>query len=148
MSAPAAARGRAADERGQVTVLVVGFFLVVATLVAVVVDASAAYLQRQRLANLADGAALAAADAVDLDTLYAQGVGESLPLSDAAAQQQVGAYLARAATDVEGLDWTVSATGDEVTVQVSGMLDLPLGVPGVADSVRVTATGAAQASLG
>ena len=139
---------RSADERGQVTVLVVGFFFVVATLVAVVVDASAAYLQRQRLANLADGAALAAADAVDLDALYADGVGQSVILSDAAARQQVTDYLAVAGADVVGLRWTVAATGDEVQVQVSGMLELPLGVPGVAQEIRVTAAGAAQAALG
>ena len=136
------------DERGQVTVLVIGFFLVVATLVAVVVDASAAYLQRQRLSNLADGAALAAADAVDLDALYADGVGDSLPLSSTAARQQVADYLAVAAVDVQGLQWRVTAAGDEVEVQVSGLLDLPLGVPGVAQRVRVTGEGAAQATLG
>ena len=136
------------DERGQVTVLVIGFFLVVATLVAVVVDASAAYLQRQRLSNLADGAALAAADAVDLDALYADGVGDSLPLSTTAAHQQVADYLAVAAADVQGLQWRVTATDDEVEVQVSGLLDLPLGVPGVAQRVRVTGEGAAQATLG
>ena len=147
MNRPSRSRRRD-DERGQVTVLVVGFFVVVATLVAVVVDASAAYLQRQRLSNLADGAALAAADAVDLAALYADGVGASLPLSDAAARQQVADYLGVAGADVEGLAWTVGTTADQVEVQVSGMLDLPLGVPGVATRIRVTATGAAQASLG
>ena len=57
-------------------------------------------------------------------------------------------YLAVAGTDVVGLRWTVAATGDEVQVQVSGMLELPRGVPGVAQEIRVTAAGAAQAALG
>ena len=147
MSVRQVRRQRARDEQGQVTVLVIGFFLIVATLIGVVVDASAAYLQRQRLANLADGAALAAADAVDLQTLYAQGVGDSLALSGAAAEQQVGAYLTAAGADVPALRWSVAVEGDEVVVRVSGRLDLPLRVPGTPGSVRVGATGAAQAAL-
>ncbi len=52
------------DEAGQATVLIIGFAVVLAMVVAVVTDASAAYLQRQGLDTLADGAALAGADAV------------------------------------------------------------------------------------
>jgi hypothetical protein len=42
--------------------MIVGFFVVVALMCVVVIDASAAYLRRQQLGSLADGAALAAAD--------------------------------------------------------------------------------------
>ena len=50
------------EERGQATVLIIGFAVVLAMAVAMVVDASAAYLQRQGLDTLADGAALRGAD--------------------------------------------------------------------------------------
>ena len=48
-------RGR--DEQGQVTLLIIGFASILLMAIVVVVDASAAYLQRQGLDNLADGAA-------------------------------------------------------------------------------------------
>ena len=68
--------GRGA-ERGQATVLIVGLATVLAMTVALVVDASAAYLQRQGLDTLADGAALRGADlgATGVD-VYAGGVPE------------------------------------------------------------------------
>ena len=46
------------DESGQTTVMIVGFAVVLMTAVGMVVNVSAAYLQRQSLDNLADGAAL------------------------------------------------------------------------------------------
>ena len=49
----------ARDERGSITVMSIGFLLLLGTLTVVVVNASAAFLQRQELNNLADGAALA-----------------------------------------------------------------------------------------
>ena len=50
------------SEHGQATVLIVGFAVLLAMVVALVVDTSAAYLQRQGLDTLADGAALRGAD--------------------------------------------------------------------------------------
>ena len=47
------------DERGSITVMSLGFLLLIGALTVVVVNASAAFLQRQELNNLADGAALA-----------------------------------------------------------------------------------------
>ena len=50
------------DQAGQATVRIIGFAVVLAMLMATVVDASAAYLQRQGLDTVADGAALRGAD--------------------------------------------------------------------------------------
>ena len=63
-------------ERGQTSVLIMGFFLVAVLLTVVVVDASAAFLRRQRLDAVADGAALAAADGVQGEQVYEGGLGE------------------------------------------------------------------------
>ena len=46
------------DEQGQVTLLIIGFAGMLLMAIVVVIDASAAYLRRQGLDNLADGAAL------------------------------------------------------------------------------------------
>ena len=69
------------DERGQATVMIIGLAVVLLMAAVVVVDASAAYLQRQGLDTVADGAALAGADAGsrNLDVLYGEGVGRAGP---------------------------------------------------------------------
>ena len=65
------------SESGQATILIVGLATVLAMGVAVVTDASAAYLQRQGLDNLADGAALAGADlGAAGDDVYTGGIGD------------------------------------------------------------------------
>ena len=82
------------DERGQTSVLIIGFAFVLLLMVGVVVDASAAYLQRQGLDTLADGAALAGADEVRGSGVYEGGLtGERAPLDAAAARAAVHDYL-------------------------------------------------------
>ncbi|WP_203230970.1 pilus assembly protein TadG-related protein [Nocardioides caldifontis] len=127
------------DERGQTSLLVVGFFVVALLLVVVVVDASAAYLQRQRLDALADGAALAATQAVEGEQVYTDGLGERARLDPADARRHVAAYL-RAASG-ERLGFRVRTTVDSVEVEVSTALDLPLVPPGW--DGRATVTGRA-----
>ena len=87
------------DERGQTTVLIVGLAVVLLMAIAVVVDASAAYLQRQGLDTVADGAALAGADAGsrNLDVLYGEGVGRRprLDQAETVARAAVADYLGR-----------------------------------------------------
>ena len=67
-------------EEGTITVMVVGFVVVVALLAVVVVNASAAFLQRQELDNVADGAALAASDALSETSVYEEGLDKNAPL--------------------------------------------------------------------
>ncbi|GAB3992755.1 pilus assembly protein TadG-related protein [Nocardioides marmoraquaticus] len=128
------------DETGSITPLVIGFVLVVAVLVAVVVDASAAYLRRQSLNATADAAALAATDGLQGEQVYTQGLGRTAEIDPRAARSYVAAYLAGsgAARRYPGLDWDVRTTDDTVVVRLSAPLRLPLRVPGVAEDVRVT----------
>ncbi len=135
------------DERGQVTLLIVGFAVVVAMMVAVVVDASAAYLQRQALDSVADGAALAGADGVQGEQVYTGGLEDGFADIDPyAARRYVASYLAQTGVDrrFPGLTWTTRAVGDAVVVRVSAPLDLPLRVPGVGHTALVTGEAAAE----
>lgn len=127
------------------TVLVVGFLVVLGLLTAMVVDASAAYLRRQSVNGLADGAALAAADGAQGAALYEGGLGELAPLDPVAARTAVDDYLSStgATTAFPGLAWQVSTTGSIVTVRLTTPLDLPLDPAGWADTTTVTATGSA-----
>ena len=144
-----AERGPRRDEAGQVTLLLIGFATVIVLTVAVVVDATAAYLQRQGLDTLADGAALRGADLAPRERpIYVEGVPrERLELTAADAHAAVAAYLREtgAYRRYPGLrvDVDVDQTDRTVTVRLSAPVDLPLNVPGSPDHPSVGATGSA-----
>lgn len=141
---------RRTGEAGQTSLLIVGFFLVAVLLVVVVVDASAAYLRRQELDALADGAALAAADAVREEQVYTEGLGDTAQLDPVTARQQVADYLGRvgAHSRYAGLRYTVSAGEQSVRVQVTTPLELPFAPPGWAERTDVTGTAEAIVQIG
>ena len=135
------------DEASQATVMIVGFAAVLAMLVATVVDASAAYLQRQGLDTVADGAALRGADlgASGRET-YAGGVPpERLQLTAAAARAAVGAYLVETGAHrrYPGLRYQVGLGDGRVSVRLDAPLDLPLTMPGSPERASIGAVGSA-----
>jgi Putative Flp pilus-assembly TadE/G-like len=125
-------------EQGQSAVLIVGLASFLLLAIVVVIDASAAFLQRQGLDTVADGAALAGADAGsrDLESLYGSGVRSQprLDQAEALARAAVEEYLDRtgARTEYPGLRYEVGfdLTDNSVVVQVEAPLDLPLTIPG------------------
>lgn len=133
------------DEHGSITPLIIGFALMVGLLVAVVVDASAAYLRRQGLNSLADAAALAATDGLQGDRVYTHGLDERAEIDAATARRYVEDYLRASGAPARypGLTWAVSTTATTVLVRVAAPLDLPLHVPGVAETATVTGDAAA-----
>ena len=135
------------DERGQATVLIVGFAVLLAMVVAVVVDSSAAYLQRQGLDSLADGAALSGADlGATGEDVYQGGVPEdTLALTAAQARAAVGTYLrgVGAYARYPGLSYSVRIDGDRVVVSLRAPLDLPLSIPGSPERASIGAQGSA-----
>lgn len=140
---PGSSRGR--GEAAQASLLIIGFAIVVLMMVAVVVDASAAYLRRQGLDSLADGAALAAADGVQGAQVYQGGLGERARIDPVAAGDHVADYLAAlgARGRYPGLTYSVATTADSVVVRVSAPLDLPLTPPGWETRPIITGTAAA-----
>lgn len=148
MTAPSSGGG--SRDEGNITLLSLGFMIVVLVTILVVAAASQVHLQRLRLTHLADELALEAADTVDVGSYYAGGVA-TLRLDEEA---MADAVLARLASD--GRDWAgdvrvldvASSEGStaqvtiamEVTPLVSGTA-LGVDLPGVA----LTATGSARA---
>jgi uncharacterized membrane protein len=134
---------------GQATLLIVGFALVLAMAVAVVVDVSAAYLQRQGLDTVADGAALHAADlGATGEEVYAEGVPRGrIDLSAERIRGAVREFLADsgAYASYPGLAFEVDVdrASSTVTVRVTAPLDLPLTVPGSPEVATIGATGSA-----
>ena len=100
---------------------VIGFTLVAALLVTVVVNASKVFLTQRALSAAADGAALAAVDALDEVAFYGGARGETLRLDDAAAGAAVADYVASAGLTerFDGFEFTTGLGGDGTTVTVT-----------------------------
>lgn len=136
-------------DEGSITPLVVGFAVVVALLVAVVVDASAAYLQRQGLDAVADAAALAATDGIEGEQVYTQGLGGRAQIDPEAARAFAVDYLRSSGVRAHypGFAFSIDARGSTVVVHVSAPLRLPLRVPGVGRSTLVRGAAASVVAV-
>jgi hypothetical protein len=140
---------RKRTEAGQATVLIVGFAFVLAMAVAMVVDASAAYVQRQGLDTIADGAALRGADlGATGREVYTGGVPpDRLDLTADVVHASVRDYLATSGAYARypGLSFAVAIdrASSSVTVHLSAPLDLPLTVPGAPEVATIGASGSA-----
>ncbi|KHL19601.1 putative Flp pilus-assembly TadE/G-like protein [Mumia flava] len=124
----------AGDQTGQISVTIIGFALVVGLMVAAVVDATALYLEHRRLADLADGAALAASEGVQRDRLYGQ-LGGTAPLDANAARRDVARYFAEAS--VSDVRWRIAQAGAGVRVELVRTVALPIVPPGWDSAVTV-----------
>jgi len=144
---------RCRDERGSTIPLIIGFALVLALVIGFVIDASAAYLRRQALDTLADGAALQGADLGAAGTqMYAGGLdADDLRISTASAQRAVEGYLAQvgAYQRYPGLTASVSIdpTQRRVRVHLHAPLHLPLSIPGSPSHPVVGAQGDAVVTV-
>jgi Putative Flp pilus-assembly TadE/G-like len=135
-----------------VLLMVIGFAVVLLMMAAVLTDASAAYLRRQSLDTLADGAALTAADAgASGDEAYGAGLDADLHLDAELARAAVFGYLHRvgAFTRYPGLTASVvvDPSRQRVTVAVRAPLDLPLRIPGGPESASIGAASAATVGV-
>lgn len=124
-------------ERGTVTVMTIGFLFLLGLLTVVVVNSSSAFLERQRLNNLADGAALSAADGLDEAGFYTD---HRIVLDPGEARRLVSDYLAGERMRVVD----VSTDGDTVSVHLERDLDLALTPPGWTSSTTIVADATAQ----
>ena len=131
---------------GSVLVLVLGFAGILVTLVAVVVDVSAVVLAKRAVASAADGAAVSAAQALDLDAVYARGLGPQVPLSLDEARSRVAAYEAQARGAQPGLSLALRLEGSTAVVTGTRTVALPFALPGT-HPVRVVAVARARAPV-
>jgi uncharacterized membrane protein len=143
---------RADREHGSVLVLTIGFVVVVMLFVGVVIDASKLFLTRRALASVADGAATAAAQEVDVQAVYQGGPTAALPLSQAAAAAVAAGSVQQAARAAGLVDVTVddvTVAGPDVVVTVSGRAVLPLAslVTANPTGVLITVTARARSAV-
>ncbi|MDX6277445.1 MAG: hypothetical protein QOJ72_1573 [Nocardioidaceae bacterium] len=132
-------------ERGQITVITIGFFVFLGLLVVIVVNASAAFLQHQELDNLADGAALAAADGLSREDFYRHGVGSHVQIDQGEARRLVASYLAASGERVAVV--RISADGDRVHVHIERAVDVAIAPPGWTSRTTIASDATSQLRL-
>lgn len=119
---------REALDEGSVLLLGVGLVAVCLLAVAALVDVSAAFVQRQQLFAVADSAAIAGAQAIDLPAYYANGATAATRLAPADVHATVDRHLDRADArgTVPGLVVRrIWSDGSQVVVGLTAPLRLP-----------------------
>lgn len=137
------------DDTGTILVLLLGFTAVLLLMVAVVINVSSVILAKRGLASTTDGAAVAAAQELDLSVLYASGLGARIPLDPSRVGSRVEQYEAQVRRSQPGLDLRGEVAADGTTAIVRGvrMVRLPFGrLLGFAP-VRVEAEARARAPV-
>ena len=124
-------RPRRASPRGDdgtVLLLVLGLTGVLLLAVAVVVNVSAVVLAKRALASAADGAAISAAQALDEQALYDEGLTGGIPIDPTEAADRVAAYRADVEAGQPGLALSVSVEGRTAVVRASRTMTLPQAI--------------------
>lgn len=142
---------RRRDEDGRVALLVLVFSMICVLLITGVVAVTSVHLSRMRLLDVADGAALAAANALD-DAAYRGGVGQTVPVSDATVQQAAADYVGSRPRPTGMARWglgagTGSPDGRVAVVQMSCTADVPLVGWLLGDGVTITVVSRARGDL-
>lgn len=133
------------DERGQITVMTIGFFVLLGFLAIVVINSSAAFLQRQELDNLADGAALAAADGLDERAFYQAGADDEVRIDPREARRLALDYLGSSNGSLAEV--SVTATDDEVRVRIERTVSLAIAPPGWTSETTIVSEATSQLRL-
>ena len=136
----------AGREDGSVLLLVLGFAGILLILVAVVADVSAVVLAKRSVASAADGAAVSAAQALDLDAVHSEGLGTQIPLSAADARARVAAYEGQVRAQQPGLQLVLRLEGRTAVVTGTRTVRLPFRLPGTGP-VQVSAVARARAPV-
>ena len=128
VATPMGRRGR--EEAGSISLFILGLSVIAMLLIAGTVAVTSAHLTRMRLLDVADGAALSAANALD-DSAYERGVGESVPLSNRSVQERAASYVGSRPRPSSVSDWRLAAgtgtpDGRTAVVVIVGDARLPM----------------------
>jgi len=127
-------RCRVEPESGQVSILLVGMVAVALTLVLGVVGVTSVQLSRIHLLDAADAAALDASDAVDQASVYVQGLGEGVPLTNESVRLAAATHLGGRERPPRIADWWVAEgtgtpEGRTAVVVLRGSAEIPVLSP-------------------
>ncbi|ANJ26629.1 pilus assembly protein TadG-related protein [Agromyces aureus] len=134
------------DEDGSTLLLTIFFSFLALVIVLVVVASSSLYLERKRLFTLADGAALAGAEAWSLDDVSIDGDSLGVELDDDAVRAAAAAYLGEAAGRLDRVELVraVSRDGRSATVTLRAEWHAPIHTEVLPLSVPIEVTTTAR----
>ena len=112
-------RRLAKDDGGSTLLLTIFYCFLGLSIVVVVASATTLYLERKRLFTVADGAALAGAEAWQLETVRLDGDRLAIELDSAEVRAAASAYIAEAAGDLDDLELVRAASDDGRTATVT-----------------------------
>ena len=146
---------REQSERGQISLLILGFTVIALMLIIGAVDVTAVQLARARLLDAADSAALDASDALDNGSAYGGGLRSAIEISDALVRESAALYLAaaprpRGVSSWALVDGTGSPDGQTAVIRLRGTADIPIAAKVVAafgGSVDITVESRARSAI-
>jgi uncharacterized membrane protein len=135
-------RRNLAEDDGSIMPLTIFFGFLSLVIVLLVVSATSLYLERKRLFTLADGAALAGAEAFDLADVRPREGGLVPQLRSSDVATAVGDYVAEAPTEFTALaiDRAESVDGRSATVTLSADWSPPVISLLVPSGIRIDVT--------
>lgn len=139
----------AANDDGSTLLLTIFYGFLSLALILVVVAATSLYLERKRLFTLADGAALAAAEAFQFGTVERGATDVDRALDAVDVQSAVADYLALPHEQFEGLALTqaFSSDGHSATVSLRAWWRPPVLTLFVPDGVPIDVTAVARSVM-
>ncbi len=145
---------RRPDEDGTISLLILGLCVIGLVLILGGITVTSAQLTRMRLLDVADAAALDAADNIT-DGVYSSGIGDAVPLSSASVVESVSNYLGSRALPDRMRSWSLasgtgSPDGTTAVVVLTGTAELPVLTPvldAVGSSVTITVESHARADV-
>ncbi|PJJ71405.1 putative Flp pilus-assembly TadE/G-like protein [Diaminobutyricimonas aerilata] len=138
------------DESGSILPLTIFFGALSLALIVVVVAATSLYLERKRLYTVADGAALAGAEAFDLDAVTVTPEGPRAELRPRDVAAAVDDYLADAGTgrlDEVVVERATTTDGRSATVELSASWRPPVLTLVLPEGIRLEVTAVARSVL-
>ncbi len=146
---------RRRDDRGQLSVLVLGLFLIASLLILGGIDVTAAHLARVRVIDAADAAALDAADSLDPRRMYAGELTDGVAVSNETVIASAASYLAVQPRPNGIRSWRVApgtraVGGSTAVVVIEAEVGLPMTgglLAGLGQSITIRAEARARAPL-
>jgi hypothetical protein len=146
---------RGEHERGQISLLILGFTVIALMLIIGAVDVTAVQLARTRLLDAADSAALDASDALDTRSAYGGGLTSAIEISGDSVRQSAAEYLSiqprpHGVSSWVLVDGTGSPDGQTAVIRLRGTADIPIAANVVAafgGSVDITVESRARSAL-
>jgi uncharacterized membrane protein len=136
----------AREEEGSTLLLTIGFAALALALIIAVIAATSMLVERRRLFTVADGAALAAAEAFALEQVRFDGTTAAPELADRAVDLAAAAWAARAGGDLDGIRVDgAAADARSATVTVSSAWRPPVVSVLLPEGIRLDVTSTARA---